>query len=213
MEYPLLIIMFYGILHALAPDHLSAIALFSIGKHQKETLFITLLFAFTHGFILYIMAITIDYIADEIILQYGDAISSLVILLMGSYMIYLALSNNIRMDTHHHQERKHTHIYYKHAHRHDETMLFTLATLMGVGGLRGMLVTLSIVSHHSIGVEMILAFVIGVGIVFISFGYILFLVNIQLSHSKYALRYGILSVGIVSVAVATFNLQGVLNVT
>jgi ABC-type nickel/cobalt efflux system permease component RcnA len=49
MDYALLIILYYGILHALGPDHLSAIALFSIGKNKKETIMLSLLFAMGHG--------------------------------------------------------------------------------------------------------------------------------------------------------------------
>jgi len=124
MEYSLLIIFYYGVLHALAPDHLSAIALFSIGKKKKETLILSLLFAVGHGLTLYLLA------------------------LMGLYLVYLAATNQIRIDrhSHDHQEDKHLHVYYKNEHLHDKGVLVSLGLLMGIGGIRGMLVTLSAIS-------------------------------------------------------------------
>ncbi|MFT5662159.1 MAG: nickel/cobalt exporter, partial [Sulfurimonas sp.] len=41
MELSLIIIFWYGIIHAFGPDHLSAIADFSVGKNQRKTLVIT----------------------------------------------------------------------------------------------------------------------------------------------------------------------------
>ena len=52
MELSLLLILYYGILHALGPDHLSAIALFSIGKKKKETFMLSLLFYIYEAFFL-----------------------------------------------------------------------------------------------------------------------------------------------------------------
>jgi len=212
MEFSLLIIFYYGILHALGPDHLSAIALFSIGKKKKETFLLSILFATGHGLMLYLLALFVGQVANESILQYGDVISSGVILLMGLYLVYLAITNKIRIDNHEHNTHKHTHIYYQNAHLHDKSMLVTLGVLMGVGGLRGMLVTLSIISHQSVGIEMILAFILGVSIVFILFGYLIYLINSNFIRSANALRYGILSVGLISVAIGTYNLAGVTNV-
>ena len=212
MEYGLLIILYYGILHALGPDHLSAIALFSIGKKKRETLMLSFLFALGHGSMLYLLALFVGKFASEEILAYGDIISSSVILLMGCYLVYLALSNKIRIDTHEHKNNSHTHIYYQDKHLHDKSMLITLGLLMGAGGIRGMLVTLSIISHQSVGVEMILAFIVGVSIVFLLFGYFIYLINSNFIRSANALRYGILSVGLLSIAIGTYNLSGVSNV-
>ncbi len=209
MEYGLLLILYYGVLHALGPDHLSAIALFSIGKKKRETFILSLLFALGHGSMLYLLALFVGQIADESILQYGDIISSSVIVMMGLYLIYLAFTNKIRIDNHEHDTHTHTHIYYKDAHLHDKSMLLSLGLLMGVGGIRGMLVTLSIISHQSVGVEMILAFILGVSIVFLLFGYFIYLINESFIRSTNALRYGIMSVGILSVAIGTYNLSGV----
>ena len=41
METALVLIFWYGILHAFGPDHLTAIADFSIGKNKRKTLLIT----------------------------------------------------------------------------------------------------------------------------------------------------------------------------
>lgn len=212
MEYGLLIILYYGILHALGPDHLSAIALFSIGKKKRETLMLSFLFALGHGSMLYLLALFVGEFASESLLSYGDVISSSVILLMGCYLVYLALSNKIRIDTHEHHAHSHTHIYYQDAHLHDKSMLISLGLLMGAGGIRGMLVTLSIVSQQSVGFEMILAFIVGVSIVFLLFGYIIYLINENLIRSSNALRYGIMSVGFLSIAIGIYNLSGVANV-
>ncbi len=212
MDFGLLIILYYGILHALGPDHLSAIALFSIGKNKKETFMLSLLFAVGHGTMLYLLALFVGQIADENILQYGDTISSTVIVLMGLYLVYLALTNKIRIDHHKHASDHHTHIYYKDAHLHDKSMLLSLGLLMGVGGIRGMLVTLSIISHQNVGIEMILAFIVGVSIVFLLFGYLIYLINENLIKSVNALRYGILTVGMLSISIGTYNLSGISHV-
>jgi ABC-type nickel/cobalt efflux system permease component RcnA len=212
MEYGLLIILYYGILHALGPDHLSAIALFSIGKKKKETIILSFLFALGHGTMLYLLALLVGEFANETILSYGDIISSSVILLMGCYLVYLAVTNKIRIDTHEHHKDSHTHIYYQDAHLHDKGMLVSLGLLMGAGGIRGMLVTLSIVSHQNVSLEMVLAFIVGVSIVFLLFGYVIYLINENLIRSANALRYGIMSVGFLSIAIATYNLSGVSNV-
>lgn len=212
MDFGLLIILYYGILHALGPDHLSAIALFSIGKNKTETFVLSLLFALGHGTMLYLLALFVGQIADESILQYGDTISSAVIILMGLYLVYLAITNKIRIDQHKHSADHHTHIYYKDAHLHDKSMLLSLGLLMGVGGIRGMLVTLSVISHQSVGLEMILAFIVGVSIVFLLFGYLIYLINENLIKSTNALRYGILTVGLTSISIGTYNLSGISHV-
>ncbi len=212
MEFSLLIILYYGIIHALGPDHLSAIALFSIGKKKKETFMLSILFATGHGLMLYLLALFAEQILDDSILQYGDIISASVIVLMGLYLVYLALANKIRIDNHAHHKNTHTHIYYQDAHLHDKSMLITLGLLMGIGGIRGMLVTLSVISHQSIGIEMILAFIAGVSIVFLLFGYFIYLINTSIIRSANALRYGIFSVGLVSIAIGTYSLSGVSSV-
>lgn len=209
MDFGLLIILYYGILHALGPDHLSAIALFSIGKKKKETFMISLLFALGHGTMLYLLALFVGQVADKSILQYGDTISSLVILLMGLYLVYMAITNKIRIDHHAHDSDEHTHIYYKNAHGHDKSMIASLGLLMGIGGIRGMLVTLSIISHQQVGLEMVLAFIVGVSIVFVLFGYLIYLINANLIQSVNTLRYSIFFVGLLSISIGAYNLTGV----
>ena len=52
----LLLIFWYGILHAFGADHLTAIADFSIGKNKRKTMLITTMFAIGHGISLFIFA-------------------------------------------------------------------------------------------------------------------------------------------------------------
>lgn len=92
MEYSLLIILYYGILHALGPDHLSAIALFSIGKKKRETFILSFLFALGHGTMLYLLALLVGHVASDSLLAYGDIISATVIIMMGG-LPYLLSSN------------------------------------------------------------------------------------------------------------------------
>jgi len=208
MEYSLLIIFYYGILHALAPDHLSAIALFSIGKKKKETLILSFLFAVGHGVTLYLLALVINQIANDSILEYGDTISSGVILLMGLYLVYLAITNQIRVDHHHHDgDDKHLHVYYKNEHLHDKGVLVSLGLLMGIGGIRGMLVTLSVIANQQVGMEMVLAFILGVSLIFLIFGYLIYLINERMIRSVNSLRYAIMSVGFLSIALGVYKLS------
>lgn len=210
MEYGVLIIFYYGILHALGPDHLSAITLFSIGKKRKEALLLSLLFAIGHGMTLYILALFIAHFAKPELLVYGDTISSIVLLLMGLYLVYLAATNQIRIDTHTHHEQphveQHTHIYYKDAHLHDKGILFSLGLLMGVGGIRGMLVTLGAVSHHQVGLDMVVAFILGVSVVFLLFGYLIYLINTQWIRSSNILRVAVSLVGVLTIMLSSYKL-------
>ena len=94
MELGILLIFWYGVLHAFGPDHLTAIADFSIGKSKKKTFLITSLFAIGHGVMLFIFAKILETttISDEI-LGYGDVISSGVIdsafLYNSSYFFFI----------------------------------------------------------------------------------------------------------------------------
>jgi len=212
MEFSLLIIFYYGILHALGPDHLSAIALFSIGKKKKQALFLSLLFAIGHGITLYLLALFIGYFANDNLLQYGDIISSAVILLMGVYLLFLALTDKLHINHHHHgdqdeKNQNHTHIYYENEHLHDKSMLVSLGLLMGVGGIRGMLITLTVIAHQSIGIEMIIAFILGVSFVFVLFGYLIYLINSRYIASTNILRYAVTSVGLLSITIGMINLS------
>ncbi len=97
-----------GILHAFGPDHLTAIADFSIGKDKKKTLLITFLFAIGHGFSLFVFAKILQNmeISDNI-LAYGDIISAVVIIGMGLYILFMVYSNrnSSTENTPHNRER------------------------------------------------------------------------------------------------------------
>ena len=204
----MLIIFYYGVIHALGPDHLSAITLFSIGKKKYEALLLSFLFALGHGITLFLLSLIIQYFAKGTLLHYGDMISSVTIILMGLYLVYLAITNKICINQHHHDSQQHTHIYYKNAHFHDKSTLFTLGLLMGAGGVRGALITLSIVSQKAVGAEIIIAFILGVSSVFLLFGYFIYLLNNKLNTSKNHLRYAMFSVGVVSLLIGIINISG-----
>lgn len=208
LENSLLIIFYYGIVHALGPDHLSAITLFSIGKKKREALLLSLLFALGHGITLYLLAYFIQYFANDSLLQYGDLVSAAVIFIMGLYLVYLALTNKIRVNQHSHDSHQHTHIYYKDSHLHEKSVLFSLGLLMGAGGIRGALVTFSVASHQSVSAEIIIAFVLGVSIIFLLFGYFIYLLNQKLKYSERSLRYAVFSVGLISIFISVNDIVG-----
>ena len=111
MEIGLTLIFWYGILHAFGPDHLTAIADFSIGKNRKKTLMLTLLFAVGHGISLFIFAKLLQYFAiPDDILAYGDVISALVIISIGVYLLFMVFTNRIQMRKHIHENQEHIHL-------------------------------------------------------------------------------------------------------
>ncbi len=71
-NYSLLLIFWYGIIHAFGADHLTAITDFSIGKDKRKTLLITIAFAVGHGLSLFLFAKILESfnIRDEL-LGYG----------------------------------------------------------------------------------------------------------------------------------------------
>ena len=201
----LLIIFWYGILHAFGPDHLTAIADFSIGKEKKKTILITLLFALGHGLSLLLFAklLTIYDIPEEI-LAYGDIISAAVILLMGIYLLYMVYSKRINIHKHTHNNEEHIHIYFGKEHTHSKTDInsaLSIGTLMGIGGVRGMLVTLGLVETQSIDMTMVLAFTLGVMVIFFAFGLCILYINKNLLKSKKNVNRIFTSAGIISVLV------------
>jgi ABC-type nickel/cobalt efflux system permease component RcnA len=195
MEYSFLIIFWYGILHAFGPDHLSAIADFSIGKSRRKTLLITTAFAIGHGISLFIFAKILEYISlPDNILVYGDIISSTIIILIGLYLLFMAWSDRINLTKHIHNSEEHIHIYFGDSHNHKDdfktrtSSALSVGALMGIGGVRGMLITLSAISHNSVNIYMVLSFTIGVMVIFISFGYIIALINDNLLTSRRNVR-------------------------
>jgi ABC-type nickel/cobalt efflux system permease component RcnA len=119
MELSLLVIFWYGILHAFGPDHLTAIADFSIGKEKKKTLLITTLFAIGHGLSLFIFAKILKSIdISPEILAYGDIISASVIIAIGLYLLFMVFTDRIHLKKHLHDGKEHIHIWFGSSHDH-----------------------------------------------------------------------------------------------
>lgn len=210
----IILIFWYGILHAFGADHLTAIADFSIGKNKRKTMLITTMFAIGHGISLFIFAKLLEtYSLSADILAYGDVVSALVILGMGVYLLFLVYTNRINLNKHIHDGVEHVHIYFGREHSHsnsnkDVTSAFTIGTLMGIGGVRGMLVTLGMVESSSVDFTMVLAFTLGVMLIFIGFGSFILYINKNLLNSKQNIRKIFTTAGIISVFVGTNILLG-----
>lgn len=213
MELSLLVIFWYGILHAFGPDHLTAIADFSIGKNKKKTLLITLLFAVGHGLSLFIFAKILQHldISDEI-LAYGDIISATVIIAMGIYLLFMVATERIQLRTHMHNGEAHTHIWFGKKHDHEDAVVesssFTMGLLMGAGGVRGMLITLGAVGTGNVNLSMVAAFTAGVMLIFVSFGLVILYVNQNFLGSLKNVRRAFTIAGIISLIVGTNILIG-----
>jgi ABC-type nickel/cobalt efflux system permease component RcnA len=201
----LFLVFWYGILHAFGPDHLTAITDFSIGKNKKKTILITILFALGHGSMLFLFARILEtYQVSEILLGYGDIISSVVILAMGFYLLYMVITNKIHLKKHVHEGEKHIHIYFGKEHVHDNTdttSSLTIGALMGIGGVRGMLITLGAIQGQHVDFKLVLAFTLGVMIVFIGFGGIILYINQNLLNNEQNVRRVFTTAGVVSVLV------------
>ena len=208
----LLLIFWYGILHAFGPDHLTAIADFSIGKNKRKTMLITILFAVGHGLTLFIFAMLLEkYNISETTLGYGDVISSCVILGMGIYLLYMVFTDKIQLKVHQHNGVEHTHIWFgsEHSHSNNDTKsAFTIGALMGIGGVRGMLVTLGFIEGQSVDLTMVLAFSLGVMIIFVGFGAVILYINKNLLNSKQNLKRVFATAGVVSLVVGSNMLLG-----
>ena len=177
----LLLIFWYGVLHAFGPDHLTAIADFSIGKNKRKTMLITVLFAIGHGLSLFVFArILQSYHIREEILGYGDIISSSVILGIGVYLLFMVFTDRIQLKKHTHHGKDHVHIWFGKGHTHnnaDTTSAFTIGALMGIGGVRGMLITLGAIETQSVDFTLVFAFTIGVMCIFVGFGLVILFIN------------------------------------
>ncbi|WP_456322938.1 hypothetical protein [Hydrogenimonas sp.] len=211
MEMSLLLIFWYGVLHAFGPDHLTAIADFSIGKGRRKTLLITFAFAVGHGISLFAFAklLQLAQLSHQI-LAYGDIISSTVIFSIGTYLLFMAVTDRINIGRHIHEGKEHIHIWFGKLHDHDDTdfekrtvSALTIGALMGAGGVRGMLVTLSAIANNEVNLWMVLAFTAGVMIVFMGFGYILALINDNFLTSRRNIRLAFAAAGTVSLAVGS----------
>jgi len=213
MEFSLLVIFWYGVLHAFGPDHLTAIADFSIGKEKRKTMLITTLFAVGHGLSLFAFAKILQSveIGDEI-LGYGDVISATVIIAMGLYILYMVIADRIHLRKHIHKGKEHIHIWFGGSHTHDDTVAksssFTMGLLMGAGGVRGMLITLGAVGSGSVDFAMIGAFTAGVMLIFVSFGLVILYLNQHFLGSLTNVRRAFTTAGVVSLVVGTNILLG-----
>ena len=205
MEIGLMIIFWYGILHAFGPDHLSAITDFSIGKETKKTFLIVGAFAIGHGIMLFIFAKILQYYTlPETVLAYGDVIASSVILSIGLYLLYLVYANRIHLKTHTHEHKKHVHIWFGNEHQHESSTTasaFGVGVLMGIGGVRGMLVTLGVLQGQAVDFSMVLAFIAGVMVVFFSFGLVISWINREILTNIQNVRRVFATVGAISVLV------------
>jgi len=208
MELSLLVIFWYGVLHAFGPDHLTAIADFSIGKDKEKTVMITIFFAIGHGLSLFLFAKLLEgmHISKEI-LAYGDMISATVIIAMGVYLLYMVTSDRIHLRTHMHNGKEHTHIWFGKSHDHDANIAksssFTMGLLMGAGGVRGMLVTLGAVGSGNVDFSMIGAFTAGVMLIFVGFGLVILYLNQHFLGNIKNVRRAFSVAGIVSLLVGT----------
>jgi ABC-type nickel/cobalt efflux system permease component RcnA len=206
MEIGLMIIFWYGILHAFGPDHLTAIADFSIGKEAKKTFAIVSAFAVGHGMMLFVFAKLLEsFSIPESITAYGDVIASSVILSIGLYLLYMVYSNKIHLHSHIHEHKKHVHIWFGKEHDHKPAggsgSAFGIGVLMGIGGVRGMLVTLGMMQGQSIDASMILAFILGVMVVFMAFGWVILWINKDILTNIKNVRRAFATVGAISVLV------------
>jgi len=205
--FGLIIVFWYGILHAFGPDHLTAIADFSIGKSKRKTFLITSIFAIGHGLMLFIFANILQNIhIPAYILNYGDLISASVIIAMGLYLLYMALSNKIYLHTHEHKGKKHVHISFNKNHEHnskDTKQAFSLGALMGIGGVRGMLVSITLIQQHSVDSNMIIAFALGVMVIFIGFGFVINFINTNFLNSQKNIKIIFASTGMISFIVGS----------
>jgi len=213
MELSLLVIFWYGILHAFGPDHLTAIADFSIGKNKQKTLMITTLFAIGHGLSLFLFAkILLSVKISDKILGYGDTISATVIIGMGFYLIFMVATNRIQLKTHLHEGKEHTHIWFGTSHDHKESVVksssFTMGLLMGAGGVRGMLITLGAVGSGNVNFTMIAAFTMGVMLIFVGFGLVILYFNQHFLGNLANVRRAFASAGLISLVVGTNILIG-----
>ncbi len=213
MEFSLLLIFWYGILHAFGPDHLTAIADFSIGKDKRKTLLITTLFAIGHGLSLFVFAKILQSVnISDKILGYGDMISATVIIAMGVYLLFMVATDRIQLKKHIHEDGKeHLHIWFGKSHEHDNidtTSSFTMGLLMGIGGVRGMLITLAAVHGGEVSMTMVLAFTAGVMLIFVGFGLLILYVNENFLGDIKNVRRTFTIAGIISLVVGTNILLG-----
>ena len=214
MELSLLLVFWYGVLHAFGPDHLTAIADFSIGKDKKKTFAITSLFALGHGVSLFIFAKVLESVSlSEEFLAYGDVISATVIIAMGVYLLFMVFSQRIQLRKHMHEGKEHIHIWFGKSHAHEGDVVaksssLTLGLLMGAGGVRGMLITLGVVQGAQVDFMMVGAFTLGVMLIFGLFGMVMLYIYQNFLGNLTNVRRAFTAAGVISLAVGTNILVG-----
>ncbi|MDF1878950.1 hypothetical protein JHD46_04775 [Sulfurimonas sp. SAG-AH-194-C20] len=214
MELSLLVIFWYGILHAFGPDHLTAITDFSIGKNKSKTLLVTMLFAIGHGVSLFVFASLLQSVdISPEILAYGDMISATIIIGMGTYLLFMVAAKRIQLSKHIHENKEHIHIWFGKSHEHSDdsvakTSSLGLGLLMGAGGVRGMLITLGAVNGGAVDFMMVAAFTVGVMIVFGLFGMVILYINQNFLGNITNVRRAFSAAGVISLVVGTNILLG-----
>jgi ABC-type nickel/cobalt efflux system permease component RcnA len=134
-----------------------------------------------------------------------------VILGMGIYLLYMVFNDKIQLKKHIHNGKEHIHIWFGDEHNHsnnDTKSAFTIGALMGIGGVRGMLVTLGFIEGQAVDLTMVLAFSLGVMIIFVGFGSVILYINKNLLNSKQNLKRIFATAGVVSVVVGSNMLLG-----
>jgi len=182
---------------------------------KKKTFFITLAFAIGHGISLFIFAKILESInISTKILAYADTISSGVIIIIGTYLLYMVITNRINVKWHKHEGKEHIHIWFGKEHIHKDgkidsriTSALTIGSLMGIGGVRGMLITLSAINHNEVNLAMVLSFTLGVMLIFLLFGYFLGLINENLLKTKRNVKIAFACAGITSIFVGSSMLM------
>ena len=130
---------------------------------------------------------------------------------MGIYLLFMVFSDRIQLKTHIHNGKEHIHIWFGKEHEHnnrDTSSAFTIGVLMGVGGVRGMLVTLGMLESGSVDLVMVVAFALGVMVIFVGFGSVILYINKNLLNSKKNLKRVFATAGLVSVVVGTNMILG-----
>jgi len=110
-----------------------------------------------------------------------------------------------------HNNEEHIHIWFGKSHEHSvspERSSFALGLLMGIGGVRGMLITLGVVAGGRVDLMMVGAFTAGVMIIFMSFGMLILYVNQNFLKNIRNVRRAFTTAGVVSLVVGTNILIG-----
>lgn len=198
MELGLLIIIFYGILHALGPDHLSALALTSVGKNKKEIFFISTLFALGHGVVLFVFVLLMSNLLVSTFIEYADFASWIILIFLGINLIYIGIKNDKELFVFKSNNNKQS----------NRMTIFILAVLMGLGGLRGMLITLSVISTTTLTFDLLASFVLGTCIVFFLFGYFMHLISDTVVKHHSAFRSVMVIVGLIAIVSVIQSIWG-----